>query len=60
MHRRAGHPLDVRLAEGAFDETGDAVALAGADQRADLVVGIALAGKAQAADRRASSATSLS
>ncbi|MNK74712.1 hypothetical protein D3C87_942320 [compost metagenome] len=50
MHRGTGHPLDVRLAEGALDETGDAVALAGADQRADLIIGITFAGEAQAAD----------
>ncbi|MNN16586.1 hypothetical protein D3C81_1297300 [compost metagenome] len=52
VHRCAGYPLDVRLAQGTFDETGHAVALAGADQRADFVVGIALAGETQAADGR--------
>ena len=45
--------FDMRLAEGALDKTGDAVALTRADQRAELIVGIALAGKTQAADRRA-------
>ncbi|MNF78219.1 hypothetical protein D3C84_603920 [compost metagenome] len=49
MHGGAGHPLDMRLAKGALDETGHPVALTGADQRADLVVRVGLAGKAQAA-----------
>ena len=57
MHQYDDVTVDVhefqRLAEGALDKTGDAVALADADQRADLIVGIALAGKTQAANRRA-------
>ncbi|MCY1403626.1 hypothetical protein D9M71_188140 [compost metagenome] len=52
MHSGTGDALDMRLAKGAFDETGDAVTLARADQRADLIISIALAGKAQAADGR--------
>ncbi|MNY51033.1 hypothetical protein D3C86_1865910 [compost metagenome] len=49
MHGRAGHPLDMRLAKGTLDEAGHPIALAGADQRADLVVCVGLAGKTQAA-----------
>lgn len=43
----------MRLAERPLDKAGDAIALAAAYQRADLVVLIALAGEAQAGDRLA-------
>ncbi|MDT4841527.1 hypothetical protein FQZ97_753850 [compost metagenome] len=48
MHGGAGDTFDMRLAEGALDEAGHAVALARADQRADFIVLVALAGEAQA------------
>ncbi|KAF1029601.1 MAG: hypothetical protein GAK37_01689 [Pseudomonas sp.] len=53
MHGGAGDAFDMRLAQGALHKAGHAVALAGADERAQFVVGIALAGKPQAGDRRA-------
>src|SRR5476651_855409 len=49
MHGCAGDAFDMRLAQCALDETGDPVSLASADQWADFIVGVALAGKAQAA-----------
>ena len=42
-----------RACAHALARAGHAVALAGADQRADLIVGIAFTGEAQAADGRA-------
>ncbi|MNT41007.1 hypothetical protein D3C72_1773540 [compost metagenome] len=48
VHGGTGDPLDMRLAEGALDEAGHAVALARADQRSDFIVLVALAGEAQA------------
>ncbi len=45
-----GDQFDMRLAKRPLDKTGDAIALTAADQRADFVVFIALAGKAQAGD----------
>src|SRR5471032_3692877 len=37
VHRRTGDAFDVRLTEGALDETRHAIALAGTDQRTDFV-----------------------
>ena len=51
MRSAPRHTFNVRLAQRPLDKTGHAITLTGADQRADFVIGIALAGKADTAHR---------